>query len=77
MEIRYHDWDHFTRKIDFDGTSNGACNYCKKEYCVDSKRHGTIGMLTHLSNTKRCFVILILKKQIKKSVGSFVSYGNS
>ncbi|KAH0702685.1 hypothetical protein KY290_017993 [Solanum tuberosum] len=46
-------WDHFTRKIDSDGTNKGVCNYCKKEYCADSKGHGTTGMLTYLSKCQK------------------------
>ncbi|TMW90976.1 hypothetical protein EJD97_014979, partial [Solanum chilense] len=30
-------WDHFTRKTNFDGTEKAVCNYCKKEYFVDTK----------------------------------------
>ncbi|KAH0639837.1 hypothetical protein KY285_036423 [Solanum tuberosum] len=32
-------WDHFSRKTDSDGSENGVCNYCKREYFVDTKEH--------------------------------------
>ncbi|KAH0724986.1 hypothetical protein KY284_000851 [Solanum tuberosum] len=32
-------WDHFSRKTDSDGSEKGVCNYCKKEYFVDTKEH--------------------------------------
>uniref|UniRef100_A0A3Q7I4T0 BED-type domain-containing protein n=1 Tax=Solanum lycopersicum TaxID=4081 RepID=A0A3Q7I4T0_SOLLC len=42
-------WDHFSRKTDSDGNEKGVCNYCKKEYFVDTKEHGTTSMLNHTS----------------------------
>ncbi|KAH0693369.1 hypothetical protein KY285_020466 [Solanum tuberosum] len=46
---RSHAWDHFFRKIDFDGSEKGVCNYRKKEYFADTKEHGTMSMLTHIA----------------------------
>lgn len=40
-------WDHFEKIIEGDETW-GECNYCKKRYAADSKKHGVSSLKAHI-----------------------------
>lgn len=43
-------WDHFEKIKGIDGKDRVMCKYCKKEYIVGPKSHGTSNLLSHLKN---------------------------
>ncbi|KAL7238995.1 hypothetical protein ACSBR2_004984 [Camellia fascicularis] len=45
-------WDHFDKVVGTNGKRRAVCKYCKKEYMVDSRTHGTSNLRSHTPNCK-------------------------
>ncbi|KAG5629863.1 hypothetical protein H5410_001580, partial [Solanum commersonii] len=57
-----HVWDHFTHKIDHDGSEMDVSNYCKKKYFADTKEHGTTSMLSHITKCQKMPYNIVIKQ---------------